>query len=119
MKGLKSRCEHAVFHQLSPVNFLSWCGPAAMAMASSEMTLSDCCRVMFVVVSGRWVAHPSDLCGCSGGGWLLQGSFLGLLGYIDHLGCFHGCRTYPLLFFFWGEKNKLCLRSLISMNVGV
>lgn len=53
------------------------------------------------------VTHLSDLCGCSGGGWqsyldIQQGSFLGLLGYIDHLGCFHGCHTIHC--FSSGEK---------------
>lgn len=50
------------------------------------------------LLSSLVLTHLSDLPACSGGGCssylgVQQSSFWGLLGYIDDLGCFHGCRT--------------------------
>lgn len=110
MKGLESRCEHAVSHQLSPVNFLSWCEPAAMAMASREVTLSDCFQGS--VGGGPWSSGRTPVRSVWWFWWrlLVAGLSPGLAWLHRSPGLFPWLPYLSTAFLLLGRENQLCLR---------
>lgn len=70
-----------------------WSTAGCERTQTCDLWMTDCCVWLFQrpVVSGTWWHSESEQ---------------GLLGFLDHLGCFHGCQTVHcfVFVFFWGKR---------------